>query len=141
MTRRFPTTSEARRQFRALLDNAQAGRVVTVQREDERYAVVDVKRLLGRLMQARPSNAVVVAEGGGWAALLPGLPIHGEGDTFEEAISDLILALREYAEDWNDRLLNAPNHRGNWDVAEIAELATDEQLRTWLVEPAALLSA
>lgn len=141
MTRHFPTTTQARQHFRALLDSARGGRLVTVQREDERYAVLESNRLLGKLMQARPARALVVSEGGGWAAILPGLPIHGEGDTFDEAISDLIRALREYAEDWNDHLLNAPNHRDNWDVAEIAELASDSQLRTWLLEPAALLSA
>lgn len=138
MTRHYPTTTQARTEFRALLDDAQAGRVVTVSREKERFAVVDTTRLLAKLMQARPARAAVVAEGGGWAAMLPGLPIHGEGDTFDEAITDLVQALREYAEDWNDRLLHAPNHRGNWDVAEIAELADDEQLRTWLLEPPAL---
>lgn len=141
MIRHYPTTTEARSQFRALLDHAKAGRVVTVQRDSERFSVVDTARLLARLMQARPAQAVVLAEGGGWAAMLPGLPVHGEGDSFEEAIVDLIQALREYAEDWNDHLLNAPNHRDNWDVAEIAELASDEQLRIWLLEPAALLSA
>ncbi len=141
MTRHYPTTTEARSQFRALLDDAQAGRVVTVQRESERFAVVDTARLLATLMQARPAQAVVIAEGGGWAAMLPGLPVHGEGDNFDEAIVDLIRALREYAEDWNDHLLNAPNHRDNWDVAEIAELSSDEQLIFWLLGPAALQSA
>lgn len=138
MTRHYATTTEARTQFRALLDGAQAGRVMTVQRENERYAVLDTTRLLAKLMQARPARAVVLAEGGGWAAMLPGLPIHGEGSTFAEAIDDLIAALGEYAVDWNDHLLNAPNHGDNWDVAEIAELATEEQLRAWLLEPTAL---
>ncbi|MGQ0464191.1 MAG: prevent-host-death protein [Sporichthyaceae bacterium] len=137
MTRHYATTTEARTQFRALLDGALAGRTVTVRREQERYAVVDVARLLTKLMQARPARALVVREGGGWAAMLQDLPVHGEGDTFDEAIDDLIDALREYAEDWNDHLLDAPNHRDNWDVAEIAELATDEQLKVWLLEPAA----
>lgn len=140
MTRHYSTTTEARGQFRALLDDAQAGRVVTVQRDSERFAVVDTARLLLRLMQARPALAVVVAEGGGWAAMLPGLPVHGEGASFEEAIVDVIQALREYAEDWNDHLLSTPNHRDNWDVAEIVELASDEELRVWLLEPAALVS-
>jgi hypothetical protein len=133
MTRHYATTTEARREFRALLDGAHAGQVITVARETERYAVVDTERLLSKLMQVRPANAVVLAEGGGWAALLPEFGIHAEGDNFEEAVADLILALREYAEDWNDRLLNAPNHRDNWDLVQIAELADDEQLRSWIV--------
>lgn len=140
VTRHYPTTTEARNQFRAMLDSAREGRVVTVRRDNERYAVLDAARLVAKLMQARPARAVVVAEGGGWSALLPGLPVHGEGASFDGAIVDLIQALREYAEDWNDHLLNAPNHRDNWDVAEIAELASDEQLKVWLLEPAALSS-
>jgi predicted RNase H-like HicB family nuclease len=138
VTRHYPTTTQARSEFKALLDAALAGRVVTVTRETERYTVVDTGRLLVKLMQARPARAVVVAEGGGWVALLPDLPIHGEGDSFDEAIDDLMVALREYAEDWNERLYSAPNHRDHWDVAEIAELAGDEQLKAWLVEPASL---
>jgi len=92
-------------------------------------------------MRLRPANVVVVAEGGGWSAVAPGLPVHGDGDgdgdgdgaTFEEAIGDLLEALRDYAYDWNARLLDAPNHRDNWDVVEIAQLASEEQLRAWLL--------
>jgi hypothetical protein len=135
MTRHYPTTTQARDNLRAILDGAQAGQVITVARESERYAVIDTTRLLAKLMQIRRANAVVVPEGGGWAALLPQSGIHGEGENFDEAIADLICALREYAEDWNDRLLQAPNHRDNWDLVEIIELATDEQLRSWLLEP------
>jgi hypothetical protein len=136
--RHYATTTEARSQFRALLDCAFEGRVVTVQRESERFVVVEIDRQVRRLMRARPAQAVVVREGGGWAALLTGLPIHGEGETFDGAIGDLIEAVRNYAEDWNDHLLTAPNHRENWDLAQIGELATDAQLRTWLLEPEAL---
>src|ERR1700753_2028617 len=101
MTRHYPTTTQAREQFRAILDGAQVGQVITIARESERYAVVDAARLLTKLMQVRSARAVVVAEGGGWAALLPEFGVHGEGDSFDEAIADLICALREYAEDWN----------------------------------------
>ena len=138
MTRHYATTTEARSHFRALLDCAFEGRVVTVQRESERFVVVEIDRQVRRLMRARPAEAVVVREGGGWAAMLPGLPIHGEGDTFDEAIGDLLVAIRDYAEDWNDHLLKADNHRENWDVAQIGELATDAQLRAWILEPEAL---
>ena len=84
-------------------------------------------------MRLRPAQATVVAEGGGWSAVLPGLTVHGEGETFEQAIDDLLEALREYADDWNDRLLNAPNHREHWPVVELVELASDDQLRAWLL--------
>ena len=81
----------------------------------------------------------LVAEGGGWAAFLPGLPVHGDGPTFEEAVEDLLEALREYADDWNARLLDAPNHREHWAVVELTQLASDDELRAWLLaaEPTA----
>ncbi|MDQ3611865.1 MAG: prevent-host-death protein [Actinomycetota bacterium] len=134
-TRHFPSFTEARRQLRLVLDSAQSGRVTTVQRDKQRFAVVDAGQLAARFMRLRPSGALMVAEGGGWAALLPGLPVAGDGDTFEEAIDDLIDTLREYAQDWNDRLLDAPNHRDNRDVVEIVELASDDELRAWILAP------
>jgi len=135
----FGTFTEARKNLRSVLDSAQAGRVTTVQRDAELFAVVDANRLLSALMRLRPAQAVVVAEGGGWSALLPGLPVHGDGPTFEEAIDDLLDALREYADDWNARLLDAPNHREHWAVVELTQLASDDELRAWLLaaEPAA----
>jgi len=59
--------------------------------------------------------------------------VHGDGVTFAEAIDDLALALREYAEDWNARLYQAPNHRGNRAVVELVELSDDTQLRDWIL--------
>ena len=45
----------------------------------------------------------------------------------------MIDALREYAEDWQERLLDAPNHRNNWGLVQLICLSTDDQLREWLV--------
>lgn len=138
-TSHFGTFTETRKNLRSVLDNAQAGRVTTVQREAERFAVVDADRLLTALMRLRPARAVVVPEGGGWSAVLPGLPVHGDGLTFEDAVDDLLEALREYADDWNARLLDVPNHREHWAVVALSQLASDDQLRAWLLaaEPAA----
>ena len=129
----FGTFTETRKHLRMVLDSAQAGRVTTVQRDEERFAVVDAQQLLGSLMRLRPANATVIAEGGGWSAVLPGLPVHGDGDSFESAIDDLLEALREYADDWNERLLRAPNHREHWPVVELVKLASDDELRAWLL--------
>ena len=43
------------------------------------------------------------------------------------------IAAGAYAQDWNDRLLNAPNHREHWSLVELVTLASDEQLRAWLL--------
>lgn len=132
-TRHFATFTAARSNLRDLLDTAHSGRVATVDRDRERFAVIDADVLRVHLSALRPSNAVVVAEGGGWSAFLPGLPIAGEGDDLDGAIDDLIDALRDYAADWNDRLLDAPNHRDNWALVTLTELSSDEQLKGWLI--------
>jgi hypothetical protein len=132
-TRHFDSYTAARTNFRDLLDAAHAGYVTTLERERERYAVVDGDVLRAQLAILLPSRAVVAAEGGGWAAFLPGLPLSGEGEDLDGALDDLIEALREYAVDWNERLLNAPNHRGNWALANLVELSDDAQLKEWLL--------
>jgi hypothetical protein len=45
----------------------------------------------------------------------------------------MVAALREYAEDWPEHLLEAPNHKENWGLVQMISLSTDEQLRAWLV--------
>ncbi len=63
---------------------------------------------------------------------IPGLPLPAHGDTLDDALTDMIEALREYAHDWQDRLLNAPNHRDNWGLVQLVELSSDDELRIWL---------
>jgi hypothetical protein len=68
-----------------------------------------------------------VAEGDGWSVYLPG--IAADGATVEEMID----ALRDYAEAWTERLRLAPNHADNWGLVQIITLASDGQLRDWLL--------
>jgi NAD(P)H-hydrate repair Nnr-like enzyme with NAD(P)H-hydrate dehydratase domain len=131
--RHFGSYTTARTNLRDLLDTAHTGRVTTVDRDRERFAVVDADVLRAQLAELRPSGAVVTAEGGGWSAFLPGVPVSGEGVDLDSALEDLIEALREYAADWNDRLLGAPNHRGNWALVVLTELSDDAQLKGWLI--------
>ncbi len=132
-TRHFGSYTTARTNLRDLLDTAHTGRVTTVDRERERFAVVDADFLRAQLGALRPSGAVVAAEGGGWSAFLPGVPVSGEGVDLDGALEDLIEALREYAADWNERLLDAPNHRNNWALVVLIELSNDAQLKGWLL--------
>jgi hypothetical protein len=129
----YDTYSDARSHLKDLLDAAATGRSATVRRDSTQAAVVDAERLRGALVRLVPARAEVVAEDSGWSALLPGLPIAADGDTFDEAVDDLVQGLREYAEDWNDHLLGAPNHRDNWGLVQLIELSTDEQLRQWVL--------
>ena len=129
----YDSYTDARAHLKDLLDAAERGRVATVRRESARAAVVDVGRLLDFVITFNPSHAQVVPEADGWSVFIPGLPVAADGTTFDEAIDEMIDALREYAEDWQERLLDAPNHRDNWGLVQLISLSDDEQLRDWLV--------
>lgn len=129
----YDSYTEARAHLKDLLDAAGQGLVATVRRDDERAAVVDAERLRYALARLCPSNATVVGENGGWSVFLPGHPIAADGATFDEAIDEMIDALREYAEDWQDRLRMAANHRENWGLVQLIGLSDDAQLREWLL--------
>lgn len=129
----YDSYTEARAHLKDLLDAAGQGMVATVRRDDERAAVVDAERLRYALARLCPSNAEVVGENGGWSVFLPGLPIAADGATFDEAIDEMTDALREYAEDWQDRLRLAANHRENWGLVQLIGLSDDAQLRDWLL--------
>jgi predicted RNase H-like HicB family nuclease len=74
-----------------------------------------------------------VPEAGGWSVFFPGLPIAADGATFDEAVAETVDALRDYADDWQERLLDSPNHRDNWGLVQLVSLSDDEQLRDWIV--------
>jgi predicted RNase H-like HicB family nuclease len=129
----YDSYTEARAHLKDLLDAAERGRVATVRRDSARTAVVDVERLRHFLASIVPSGAQVVPEADGWSVFIPGLPVAADGASFDEAITEMIDALREYAEDWQRRLLDAPNHRDNWGLVQLISFSDDDQLREWLV--------
>jgi predicted RNase H-like HicB family nuclease len=129
----YDSYTEARAHLKDLLDAAERGHVATVRRDTARTAVVDVERLRSSLASLSEYRAQVVAEADGWSVFIPGLPIAADGATFDEAIAEMIEALREYAEDWHERLLDAPNHRNNWGLVQLISLSSADQLRDWLV--------
>ncbi|MBV9026627.1 MAG: prevent-host-death protein [Streptomycetaceae bacterium] len=129
----FESYTEARAHLKDLLDAAGQGRVATIRRDTEYAAVVDAARLRHALTLLCPSKAEVVAEDGGWSVFYPGLPIAADGATFDQAVDDMLDALRDYADDWQDRLQAAPNHRNNWGLVQLIALSDDTQLRAWLL--------
>lgn len=74
----------------------------------------------------------VVAENAGWSIFLPGTPVAADGDCLDEATSEFVIALREYAEDWEGRRHTAPNHRSNWLLACFLRLMPDAELANWV---------
>jgi predicted RNase H-like HicB family nuclease len=129
----YDSYTDARNKLKDLLDAAENGQVATVRRDAATVIVLDAERLRDFLASVVPSQAQVVQEAGGWSVFIPGLPIAADGGTFEEAIAEMADALREYAEDWQDHLLHAPNHWKNWGLVQLISLSSDDQLREWLV--------
>ncbi|MEV0274830.1 prevent-host-death protein [Streptomyces sp. NPDC050610] len=129
----YESYTEARTHFKDLLDAAGEGRVATVRRDADRAAVVDVERLRHYLSLGCPAKAQAVAEPGGWSIFIPGLPVAADGASFDEAIGEMVDALREYAEDWQDRLRTAPDHYDSWGLVQLIALSDDQQLGDWLV--------
>ncbi|MEU5592405.1 prevent-host-death protein [Streptomyces sp. NPDC020298] len=128
----YNSYTDARAHFKDLLDAAEQGMVATVRRDTGRAAVVDAERLRVYLARLCP-QAEAVAEDGGWSLFLPGLPVAADGETLDAAVDDMIMALREYADDWHHHLSTAPNHRDNWGLVQFVGISDDAQLRAWVV--------
>ncbi|MCY4518280.1 MAG: hypothetical protein OXB99_13695 [Acidimicrobiaceae bacterium] len=75
---------------------------------------------------------VAVAEGGGWSVFLPGTPIAADGADLDEAAEEFVAALREYAEDWIERLRFAPNHVQHWPLVHFVSLSSDAEMIGWV---------
>ncbi len=133
----FDSYSEARDHLKEVLDTADRGEPVVVRRQGHAAAVVNVERLRDLLIHRCPPDARVVPEAGGWSILLPGLPIAADGSTLDQALDEMVLALREYAADWCDHLKDAPNHRENWGLVQMVSLSDDAQIKEWLAGPSA----
>lgn len=131
-TAHFSTLRDGRDHLKEVMDAAAEGRPASVTRDRFRVAAVDADRLAYFLSRVRPAGAEVIAEDGEWSIFLPGLPIAGDGSTLDEALTEMVGALRDYAEAWSDRLRLAPNHEQNWGLVQIIEFSTDEQLKAWL---------
>jgi hypothetical protein len=124
--------TEARTSFKAILDSSDRGRATTIKRGESSATIVNSEMLLNFLTSKTPANVEVVFEDDAWAMFMPGQPFATEGSTLEEATAEFIVGLREYADDWQDHLQAASNHRDNWALVQIIELSTDAQLTNWL---------
>lgn len=128
----FSTLREGRDHLKDVLDAAAEGRPASVTRDHRRVAAVDADRLAYFLARVRPANAELVAENDGWSIYIPGLPLAADGATLDEALDEMVLALRDYADAWSERLRLAPNHEQNWGLVQIIEFSSDSQLKAWL---------
>jgi hypothetical protein len=83
------------------------------------------------LFHTVPPRVEVFKENDAVVALMTGRPFAAEGADLESALAELMFTLREYAEDWENRLQNAPNHAAAWALVQLVKLSTDEQLLEW----------
>ncbi len=129
----YKSYTDARKDFKELLDDAESGRPVGIQRRGGRVAVVDATGFRNALAHSRDvPQPLAVAEAGGWSVMLPGVPVAADGASFDEAIDEFVLALNEYAEDWADRLHAVPNHARHWALVQFVALSSDEELAHWI---------
>ena len=124
--------TDTRSQLRRVLDSAEAGMPIGVQRHGRKVALVDSGRLKEVLLGSRwLGQPEAVAEAGGWSVLLPGTPIAADGADLDEALDEFVAALREYAEDWVARLRFAPNHRQHWPLVQFVAHSSDADIAEW----------
>lgn len=70
------------------------------------------------------------------------LPVHAQADDFDSATHALAAELVEYAEEWENELRFAPNHKGFWGFVRRIELAgSAEALADMLATDAETASA
>lgn len=127
----FPGVASVRADLKSALDAAAIGTPVAFERDRKTFAVVDADRLRRTLsiLAARPE---VAHAGDRWELFFIGIPVDAEGGSLDELYADAVVSLREYADDWTERLYMAPNHADNWGLVQLVALSTDEQLRDWI---------
>ena len=130
---RYLSFTDARKSLKGILDAAENGAVVSIERGDRVSVVTDRDRLRDLLVRAVPSTARVVAEKDAWVIVIPQTPFASEGQSLDAAVDDLIANLREYASEWPDHFASAPNHVGNWALVQLVNLSSDDALRAWLL--------
>ena len=129
----FLSYTDTRNRLKEVLDTADRGVPVGVERHGRRVVMLDLS-LLYELLAASPRlrRPEAVAEGGGWSVFLPGTPVAADGTDLDEAAEEFVVALREYAEDWVERLRFAPNHAQHWPLVHFVALSSDADLIGWV---------
>lgn len=132
ITADYGSFTAARAHLKDVLDATEQGRTVTVLRDDHLSVVVPAERLRSYFFRTVSPRVKVFREDGRAVALMESQPFVSEGEDVTGALADLVITLREYAEDWEDRLQHAPNHAGNWALVQLIKLSSDDQLLDWL---------
>ena len=103
---------EARDHFKELMDRAEDGGVAVLRRNST-MVLVDRDMLDSALAAMHPFDVKVGFAEGQTSLWMDGVPVHGVGNSYDEAEEDFLDALVDYAEAWMAELRFAPNHREN----------------------------
>ncbi len=128
----FDTYSAARSHLKDVLDAAESGRMAVLRRDDVDSVVVNGEQLRSFLASTMSARIKAVSEAKGWSLFLPGTSVAAHASSLDLAVAELIEALREYADDWMDRLLHVSNHQANWGLVQLVVLSDDDQLKGWI---------
>lgn len=117
--------TEARSQLSRLYSRIrEEGGVELIERNQERDVALVNAAEYGHLLEERaPFRIEMSFQEGSVACWILGLPVHAEGDTLEEALQELAVALIDYASTWEKYLRHAPNHSQNVGYVRRVQLA------------------
>ena len=103
---------------------------MAVGRGSEVSAVMPLDKIRRHFFRSVSPRTTIFREDGRVVALMEGRPFAAERSSLDEAISELIDALREYAVDWDDHYQHAPNHAQNWALVQLITFSTDGRILT-----------
>lgn len=130
----YRSISAARSAISEIYNTAERHLAVAITREnDAPIAVIrqdHLKKALQALCLLEPQ--VRFSSDGAVSMWLDGLPVSGEGESFDVAGQDLIDSLRQYAKTWIEDLRDYPNHKNRWDVVNLVLLSNDDEMRAFL---------
>ena len=128
------SSTEARTHWRDIMNASDKGLPVSIGRHGATVsAVTDAERLRKYLSQTLDPHTLTFFEDGLHAIVLEQLGFASEGASLEAAIEDMIVQLREYADDWGTHFSAAPNHADNWALVQLISLSSEAHLREWLI--------
>lgn len=128
----FQGVAVARANLKKVFDATDDGKSVTLGRGDGIVVAVPLEKIQQFLFETIPAKIETeVSKDATWL-YSTALPFHSEGKDVDAALEDMIAVLREYADDWEDHLLTAPNHSDYWGLVQLIKLSTDDQLKSWL---------
>lgn len=130
----YRTISAARNAIGEIYNTAERHLAVTITRENDAPVAVirqdHLKKALQALCLLEPQ--VRFSSDGQVSMWLDGLPVSGQGETFDAAGQEIIDSLREYAKTWVEDLRDYPNHKHRWDVVNLVLLSEDDEMRAFL---------